>query len=84
MGAYGWPSFLGKPDYETWVGLELNAERVELRRAWNVALGVGLSTTRGPIDRAYFDAACAEAEEVERAMGRANALRRLAEMRGGR
>lgn len=74
----------GKIPYEDWLSLEMNAERIMLRQAVNVALGTLVATGKGGIDRAYYDALCADEEEVDETAARTNALRDLAAMRAER
>jgi hypothetical protein len=74
----------GSLPYDVLVGLELNAERVLLRPAVNTALGVGVAQSRGAVERAYYDALCADESEVDEVMARSNAKRELAAMRGMR
>lgn len=78
MGAFGWPPWLGRPDYATWFGLGLQVDRIEMRRAVNVTLGMIAAQMRGSLDRSWYDALCQFEEDVDETMDRANAQRELA------
>ena len=75
---------LGKLDYETLVGLDLNLERVQLRQAVLQAAALAAIQGKGGIERCYYDALCRYDEEVAEVEARTNAARELAAMRGMR
>ncbi len=61
--------------YEDAVGLWLNLPRVMLRQAVATAYGTGITFSKGPVDRAYFDALALVEEEADELMFQTNAAR---------
>ena len=64
MGTFGW-GVAGKIDYATRWGIILNTERVEQRRAVSFLTGMSVALGHMKIDKSWFDAVSATAEEAE-------------------
>lgn len=68
----------GPLDYETYVGLALNADRVRLRKAYYAALAAGVAASQGDIAPAMVRAACDSDAEAKRLAFEINAARQRA------
>lgn len=73
-------------DYDTYVGLWLNLDRLQLRSAGAVAQGYAAAKSTDQLDRSWFDALVLEEAQVDELTFRSNFERLKARVRarGGR
>ncbi len=78
MGTYGW-GIAGNITYATRWGIILNTERVEQRRSSGVLTAFAAALGNVTMDKSWFDAVAATAEEAEAEFNRFKAKERLNE-----
>lgn len=75
MAVFGAGVWQAPMTYELWVGLWMNLERVQLRKAFAVCQGVGLAHSEEPVAREYLDAIARCDAEVDELLFQVNAER---------